>query len=190
MQEQLNNKVMSDRFEDFIRDNKDEFDSFAPPSNGWDKISERIEPKQKRFRRRLYIISSSAAAAIIAFLIGSNIFLTQQSENIYTYKNIPELSEAAQFYQSQINEQKTAIIQLASNHPSMIEEMDNDLAELDSALIELKNDLKDNISNEEVVEAMIQNYRMKLMILEDIMVFLDKQQQDDESPIKETAYEL
>ena len=40
---------------------------------------------------------------------------------------------------------------------------------LDSAYVELKNDLKDNVDNEEVINAMIQNYRIKLQILEQIL---------------------
>ena len=35
--------------------------------------------------------------------------------------------------------------------------------------MELKNDLKDNVGNPEVVEAMINQYRMKVQILESLL---------------------
>ena len=47
---------------------------------------------------------------------------------------------------------------------------------------ELKIDLKDDAANEEVIEAMIQNYRIKLQILEEILTQLknaDEQNTDD-----------
>ncbi len=182
---------MSDRFDDFIRSNRDEFDSFAPPANGWNQISEKIHSKPNALRKRLYIISSSvAAAAIIAFVVMFSIQDPNQNNMAATYENIPELNEATIFYQTQINEHKAAIAQLASDHPDMVNEMNTDLAALDTALLELKQDLKDNISNEEIIEAMIQNYRMKLMILEDIMVYLDNQKQENNAPIKQSTYEL
>jgi len=40
---------------------------------------------------------------------------------------------------------------------------------LDSVYADLRRDLKDNAANEEVIEAMIQNYRLKLEILEDVL---------------------
>ena len=44
-----------------------------------------------------------------------------------------------------------------------------DLSELDAIFLELKKDLNDNANNQEVIEAMIQNYMMKLEILEDML---------------------
>jgi hypothetical protein len=57
-----------------------------------------------------------------------------------------------------------------------------DLEELDEVYLELKEDLKDNVANPEVIEAMILNYRVKLEILEDLLNQLkEKENQDDES---------
>jgi hypothetical protein len=53
------------------------------------------------------------------------------------------------------------------------EGIEQDLAGLDSALVQLKRDLKDNISNAEVIEAMIQNYRLKLAILEEVLGYIE-----------------
>ena len=44
--------------------------------------------------------------------------------------------------------------------------------ELDSVYISLKSDLKDNIANHEVIEAMIQNYRLRISILEESYNFV------------------
>ena len=47
--------------------------------------------------------------------------------------------------------------------------MNNELGELDGILRELKEDLNDDADNQEVVEAMMQNYMLKLEILEDML---------------------
>jgi len=47
--------------------------------------------------------------------------------------------------------------------------------------------LNDNVANAQVVEAMIQNYRMKLTILEDIKGYLEQRENNDK---KQTTYEL
>ena len=54
-----------------------------------------------------------------------------------------------------------------------------DFTEMDKAFLELKEDLKDDVDNEEVVEAMINNYRLKLKILERIMIEIEEK--DNES---------
>ena len=56
-----------------------------------------------------------------------------------------------------------------------------DMEELDQAYEELKEDLKDNVANPAVIEAMILNYSVKLEILEDLLHQLkEKEEQDDE----------
>ena len=49
-----------------------------------------------------------------------------------------------------------------------------DLSELDSIYGALQQDLRDNIANDEIVEAMIQNYILKIEILEDLLDYLDE----------------
>ena len=44
-----------------------------------------------------------------------------------------------------------------------------DLNQLDSLYTELKSDLRDNIANQEVIDAMIQNYRLRISILEELL---------------------
>jgi len=59
--------------------------------------------------------------------------------------------------------------------------------ELDEVYEELKEDLKDNASNPEVIEAMILNYRVKLEVLEDLLNQLKEKENQDE---KDESYSL
>jgi hypothetical protein len=54
------------------------------------------------------------------------------------------------------------------------------MAHLDSIRTDLKKDLKDNVANQEVIEAMIQNYRIKLQLLEDMLNLLKQNETKSE----------
>jgi hypothetical protein len=81
-----------------------------------------------------------------------------------------EVSEMERYYQREIN-QKISLIQEEESGSAIL----SDLEMMDAAFAELKNDLKDNIDNEEVVAAMMENYRLKLEILEQIVIELEKE---------------
>jgi hypothetical protein len=85
---------------------------------------------------------------------------------------IKELIEAEAYYTSQINLKKEEVFRLTASDPEVRHEVDNEMVDLDRVYTELKEDLKDNADNEEVIEAMIQNYRMKLDILEEMLLRL------------------
>ena len=91
----------------------------------------------------------------------------------------PELAETEFFYLQQVAE-KLQLINASSQ--GMDPEIMNDLAVLDSAYQQLRMDLKDNIDNEEVVNAMITNYRIRLQILEQILIEI--QEHDNEADTK------
>ena len=55
----------------------------------------------------------------------------------------------------------------------------DDMEELDEVYLELQEDLKDNVSNPEVIEAMVLNYRVKLEILEDLLNQLNEKENQD-----------
>jgi len=82
---------------------------------------------------------------------------------------IPGLSEAEAYYTNLVNQKLDELKPVIANCPSIQEELNYDMSELDSVYIDLKKDLKDNMANQEVIEAIIENYRLKVSILEDIL---------------------
>ena len=69
----------------------------------------------------------------------------------------------------------TSIRKLRPVGESRLEESQFDLTELDSIYSSLREDLKDDVANEEVIEAMVQNYRLRVEILEEMLLFLNEQ---------------
>lgn len=181
---------MKDRLEQFISDNRDQFDLYEPGEGLWQGIESRTTRKG-RFRIGWRGVIWRAAAVVLIF--GASFFvqeflhqrrtgISERKEN-QMIKEIPELREAEIYYTSLIDEKIRQVEPLIRKDPELGETLQEDLSELDSIYQELKKDLFDNIANDEVVEAMIQNYRLKIQILEDLLEYMDENpnNQEDEN---------
>lgn len=170
--------MKTDKLEQFIIDQRDEFDDLEPNPAIWDKIGKR-EPKVISINWTKILVR---VAAVFVIFVSSYIFIDHlgnqnagpalaDSEQIDPKdgKMYQELAEAEFYYSSEIEQKKEEFYHLAKNDSPLRKEITMELTQLDRVFQELKNDLKDNADNEEVVVAMIQNYRLKLEILEEIM---------------------
>ncbi len=182
---------MKDKLEKFVLKNREEFDFHEPDSKIWNKIKANIRTG-KSINLRLVI--SRVAAVLLIFIISYmiNRFIYEGFPRITLVKDkeieIPELREAENYYSGLLNEKFNEIKPILSACPALEEELIYDLNQLDSLYTELKNDLKDNIANQEVIDAMIQNYRLRISILEEISSEIKPDR--DESDKKYDCYEL
>ena len=170
--------MKKDKLEQFIIDNKDEFDELIPDPALWDKIDTR---KPKTVSLNWKTIGLRAAAVVVIFIssyyfhdfvqnrkTGQHTVLSDAADNRQN-PMYQELLEAEFYYTTQIEETQQAVYHLTSNNHNLRNDINTELLDLDKEFRELKNDLHDNANNEEVIVAMIQNYRIKLEILKDIL---------------------
>ncbi|MCT4644662.1 MAG: hypothetical protein N4A74_06710 [Carboxylicivirga sp.] len=176
---------MNDRLKDYIDQNKDAFDALDAPTGAWDAIENKLHGSKNKRRNFFRYSAIASAAALIGVFVYVAILQSQPDEAVMAEND--QLSETELFYSAKISQKRAKVYQMSTQYPELQSEMDLDLAELDTAMLELKRDLKDNVDNAEVVEAMIQNYRMKLSILEDIMQFLEEQQENNDKKHKSYA---
>jgi len=184
-----------DKLEQFILDNRSDFDDLTPSADSWKQIKADIRPVRRiNWTGRLVRV----AAAVVIF-VSSYIFIDYnfnkdngidglaQQNAAEMYENIPVLAEARAYYSGQITNMEAEVYRMAGQDSPLKAEIDTEFEELDRMFTELKADLKDNAANEEVVEAMIQNYRIKLQILEEILIQLknaDEQNIEDDEDKK------
>jgi hypothetical protein len=144
---------------------------------------------------RSFYIKWLSAAAMIAV-----IFLTAALYYIAERRNNPEpsrgnqlsvnntlLNETEIYYNAQVNNLYQQALPVLVQYPEIEEELVSDMAHIDSICTEIRKDLKDNISNQEVIEALINNYRLKIRILEDM---LDLVKHEESDPVKKENHEL
>ncbi|MBN2347668.1 MAG: hypothetical protein JXJ22_02455 [Bacteroidales bacterium] len=183
---------MNDKFEKFISENREAFDIHEPDPKIWDRIEKNTRPVRKlNWKKILY----QAAAVVIIFLASYMVHdLVQKPPKDSVAKEkkqeleIPELMEAEIYYTSILNNKLEEIKPILAGDPGLQKELNIELSELDSIYRDLKQDLQDNIANNEVIEAMIQNYRFRVAILEDILSQLKSE--EDTSKQKINRYEI
>ncbi len=182
--------MTKDRLEEFVSNHRDEFDNIEPSMDLWKPISNTDNNiyKAENGPKRRSIYNSSLkwvtriAAALIIFA-GSYYFhdyrsnqqqLAVGNDQIKNSKLYNTLLEAEYYYTAQIGVEKQKLYSMTVGNSPIRMEIKNELVELDNEFQRLKEDLNDNADNEEIISAMIQNYRLKLNILQDMMIQLQE----------------
>ena len=150
---------MEDKLKKKVEEERADFDLYEIDSNAlWEGIEADLNKQKKINPWKIY---SRIAAAVVAVI---GISWIAYSYSFGTYSDGFALHELS----PEMVAEKIQMIK-ASTGALDPDVLDN-LAMLDSAYTELKIDLKDNAANEEVIDAMITNYRIKLQLLEQILM--------------------
>ena len=171
--------MKTDKLENFILENRQSFDTLEPSPDVWARIEKR-KPEKKSRSLNWKTIAVRAAAVIVIFVssyyfhdfMSSNNTQSVADSNTLNIEENPlfrNLIEADLYYSTEINYKKNEFFSLTVNSPSLQNNINMELENLDALFKDLKEDLNDNADNQEVIEAMIQNYRIKLEILNDML---------------------
>ena len=172
-----------------MKQNREQFDLHQPDPSIWLKINPANVPlegapvvKGRKPVRWLRVAAAVAmifagSSAGIYFLAGGNNKADMHSDQL-----LIEMQETQQYYTQMVAQRYDELRPFLATDPVANEMLTADMEELDEVYEDLKEDLKDNVSNPEVIEAMILNYRVKLEILEDLLNQLkEKENQDYEN---------
>jgi len=166
---------MKDIIEIFIEENREQFDFYEPSKDSWKQISKRRKPIFKRHSYKKYLFR---AAIFIGIFLGSytlQYYLFSQGYlQTNTVQQIPQLQKAEAYYSMEFTNKLTEIRKHLASYPEIEKNMNYDISELDSIYQVLRLDLKDGVSQEDVIDAMVQNYKLKLQVLEDYLFYLQK----------------
>lgn len=164
--------MQTDRLEDFIKENREAFDQLEPSEKVWEQISKsKHKPQKVSMVNYLLRVAAVVTIAIIITVIvaKTGIFNSEEKEMLTEDPELRELIEAEAFYASQVNEKMDEIRKCYDTFPEIKEEVETDLTELQEMYEVLKIDLKDNISKKEVIEAMIENNRFRLKMVDEVL---------------------
>lgn len=179
-----------DKLEKYILDNRDDLDRYNPDNSVWERIEKNTGRMKPSFRK---IFSRAAAVLIIAGLSFLAYFYfttaSQANKDDSSYAYLPSnLRETELYYTTKVNGLLERTKPLLTDKPDLEKELMKDMSVLDSICIQIKNDLKDNVSNQEVIEALILNYRIKVDILEEMLTVLEEK--ENRNPKNITDHEL
>jgi hypothetical protein len=181
-----------DKLEEFILKNREDLDRYTPPASIGRKIQKKLLKGKSPFKKWLSV------AAMFVVILGSTFLLfrinysrSDSGNEIISESNSgpsnPQLKETEIYYNNRVNSLYREAIPLLTANPEIKKELNTDISHLDSICSEIKKDLKDNVANQEVVEALIQNYRIKIRLLEDMLTIL---KEDETKGVKTKGNEL
>ncbi|GAB4118063.1 MAG: hypothetical protein OHK0057_24090 [Thermoflexibacter sp.] len=177
-----------DKLKNFVDENRQEFEEFKAPEELWAGISQRLkeekhfplltEEKQSKKNKKnrqgnktvkMYSFSRPmlmrVAASVLILLVAG---ITWVSYKIDALEDNPPLSKTEAYYE-QIFHAKLTELKQYENDDLFDRDLLVDIQELEEIYNDLKNDLKEDANNEQVVEAMIRNYRVRIELLEKML---------------------
>ncbi|HKI87950.1 MAG TPA: hypothetical protein VKA38_02910 [Draconibacterium sp.] len=164
--------MKTNRLEDFIKNNREAFDDKVPAPKVWENIEKATRTTKTVRTKPVWL----RVAAIVVVIMVTSVLITQTgmlTSNEYAVKsNDPELQElmdAEDFYAQQVNSRLKEIRKCYKTNPELKEEVETDLDELEEMYNVLKKDLQDNLSNKMVIEAMIDNNRNRLKLVDEVL---------------------
>lgn len=174
-----------DQFEKHIRNNKAVFDDHrADREKIWANIASQLNEERPKVIPLWKSPMLRIAASILILLgisgaIGFNFFASTTTENQFVSQ---ELQDIDMHYQGLVSYQ----VQLVQNNSQLSdadkEEFLSFMVELDAEYEQLKLEMQHNLDNEQVLEAIVANYRKRIELIENLL------QQLNESKIKEDDY--
>ncbi len=163
---------MSDKLKKFVDSQRESFEIDEQDIHSlWRNIENALDKRENKVRGLLPVLLRLAAVLFIIGTVGFYIYVQgfdhKLNENGISMGRLsPELADTEAFYSAQIDDKLARIKSLEghldSNVLAQIKLMDSDYSSL-------KKDLKDNADNQEVIDAMIDYYRLKLKMLEQIL---------------------
>jgi hypothetical protein len=179
----------NDSLEKYILENRQGFDVHVPPFRVWDRVDTRGSIKKYFiYNRRSFVYRAASILLVLGLSFLAQEFMSrgqEHPENLFArqagIREIPELLEAHTYYNVRASLVYKEVEPVLAANPELKSDLVKELLELDNINKELSIDLKDNVATAEVVDAMIQNYRQKLQILEEIKQHLGVQVTHDQS---------
>lgn len=185
---------MGTRFEKFVRDNRDQFDSDEPGEQVWKKLEQQLieksnSKKQISKGKKAILLSmlrwSAGAAVLILAALGVYSLVNNRNattpgivqhpvtnDSPATAASDPILKDINPTYAKEVYH-FTQLIELKQNelkalekeHPGLYKKFVSDIDKLDSSYNALKKELPVNPNREQLLEAMIENLRLQTEIL-------------------------
>ena len=185
--EQNLSSLPSEPLEAFIRNNREAFDSQTPDLRVWSSIEKSIPASSAKvvampWQRQLLRIAAALALLIAGVNLGIWYAGSIGAEPGMAMSDVsPEYAELEEYYQRDISAKKGKLATFASYRDKEVTE---DLQQMDHMMTELREELSEVPpgNREQVVRAMIDNYKAKAAILERVLSHLEQQQPNQQHP--------
>lgn len=162
--------------EQFLKENKPQFDTEIPHLRVWTNIEKRLNTlKSGGIVRMNWWRQAAAAIALLVIGASAGVYFSNKTEDkaiVQVAKEVaPDLKEAENFYNQKVESKLTQLVSYNPD-PSVM----NDLQQIDAIQEELRKELRNapTSTREEIVRRLIENYQIKLGILERVLNHIEE----------------
>ena len=166
--------------EKYIQSNRDSFDEKEPLEGHFDRFRQKLETRKPARKVNLFMVAAAAAVAGLILtgtlgLLFNGTSMSKLNANELSLSVIsPELKEVEDYYNSQINTKCSMINNLKKgSNPEVQSEVNKAITDMDMSYYLLKKDLSTNPKQERVVSAMIQQFQVRIDMLDQILKTLE-----------------
>ena len=164
-----------------IKNHLEEFDSQEPNQGHFKRFEDRLREQPELKSQGQNRLQGIKIAALIIIMISVSVFVfdfaTREIRERFSAEKerteLPlEIREAVQYYNNQTNTQIATLHKMAANHAeagALNASVLKEIQSLDHATEELEMSLQDNPGNEQILDAIIRNQRMKETMLNTII---------------------
>lgn len=179
-----------DNLENFIKENRSLFDDKQPSDRLWEKIESKIE--QDNSTSTNWLVENYWQAAAVFFFVATSVLLllifnSQPSDSISPSVASNEFEEVESYYANAINEKKVALVALSEASPELMMQFELDLSSLDSLYTNLKAGLNNSGDPQQMQDAMVQNLKLRIDILNMQLSILTKIKNTQNNKTHETS---
>jgi RNA recognition motif-containing protein len=161
-----------DKLEKFVTENRAAFDDAQPNPLMWLDIEKKLEAQKNKRSRLITLYRPVAIAASfilvlgVGMLIGLNINKPSGQDLLAANPQYQEFQQAEKYFQKQVNVK----LDMLKDYPGA-PEVTEDLSQLDVVYNEMKAELLNspNKDNSAIIQAMIENYQIRINMLEKIL---------------------
>jgi len=152
---------MSD-IEDIIKNHRSSFFDEDPPTGHMNRFHNKLSGNR-------WLLPLMKVAAVVVLLISITLALYYQNfDNELTLENIStELAETEKYYQSVLNKKLSQLEKILNDE--QYRNVKSELKVMDKNYMYLKEDLKLNPNDQRIIHAMLNNYQLKIDLLQQVM---------------------
>lgn len=178
-----------DHLRDFVQRNQAEFDRETPPAMDFSHLG--AEKTQEKGPKMIPITWLYRVAAVFIIMLGVGIVWLVSDGNTEQYNDVaeevetvevqdfslgelsPEMAELEKYYTTELSTKQKELEELGYG-----DAISEELAVLDEEFASLKSELGENVDNHLIVNEMVKNYKLKLDLLESVLMDLQENYDD------------
>ena len=173
---------MSNKLEDYVKENKKAFEAKGPSDQLWERISAELDQKTKP-KKSIKLYQWMSIAVVLALSMGLYFTYNKTNRTIEVADVNSAFGKKEVRFASLIEEKRDSLQMMAKDSPALYGKFIADMSKLASDYDTLKKQLQTSPNSALVVKAMMKNLEIQLQIIDQQLLIINQVNQYKEESI-------